>query len=155
MRVYEAKLVYSLVSLGDNICLNTPAAIADYLRSAFEENPMQEALYCIYLDRKNHPLGRHMITLGTATSTLATPREVFRCAILAGATALVVAHRSVRKCDRQRSQCGIRRLTAHHSAEQATTGRRHHRPTLRLSQRCEVSHQAIASIAEAFRRFFG
>ena len=70
MRVYEAKLVYSLVSLGDTICLNTPAAIADYLRSAFEENPMQEALYCIYLDRKNHPLGRHMITLGTATSTL-------------------------------------------------------------------------------------
>ena len=92
MRVYEAKLVYSLVSLGDEIHLNAPAAIAAYLRSAFEENPMQEAFYCVYLDRKNHPLARHMITLGTATSTLATPREVFRGAILAGATALVVAH---------------------------------------------------------------
>jgi DNA repair protein RadC len=33
-----------------------------------------------------------MITLGTATSTVAAPREVFRGAILAGATALVVAH---------------------------------------------------------------
>lgn len=33
-----------------------------------------------------------MITLGTATSTLAAPREVFRRAILAGATALVIAH---------------------------------------------------------------
>ena len=92
MRVYEAKLVYSLVSLGDNICLNTPAATADYLRSAFEENPMQEAFYCIYLDRKNHPLGRHMITLGTATSTLVAPREVFRGAILVSASALIVAH---------------------------------------------------------------
>ncbi len=92
MRIYEAKLVYSLVSLGDNICLNTPAAIADYLRSAFEENPMQEAFYCIYLDRKNHPLGRHMITLGTVNSTVVAPREVFRGAILASASALVVAH---------------------------------------------------------------
>lgn len=45
-----------------------------------------------YLDRKNHPLGRHLITLGTLTSTLVTPREVFRGAILAGAAALIVAH---------------------------------------------------------------
>ena len=92
MRVYEAKLVYSLVSLGDEIRLNTPASIADYLRSAFEENPMQEAFYCVYLDRKNHPLGRHLITLGTVDSTLVSPREVFRGAILASASALIVAH---------------------------------------------------------------
>jgi DNA repair protein RadC len=92
MRVYEAKLVYSLVSLGDDIRLNTPNQIATYLRSAFEENPMQEAFYCVYLDRKNHPLGRHLITLGTVDSTLVAPREVFRGAILASASALVVAH---------------------------------------------------------------
>jgi len=36
MRVYDAKIVYSLVSLGDDVRLNTPAAIADYLRSAFD-----------------------------------------------------------------------------------------------------------------------
>jgi DNA repair protein RadC len=92
MRVYEAKMIYSLVSLGDEIQLNQPTKVADYLRSAFEENPMQEAFYCVYLDRKNHPLGRHLITLGTATSTLVSPKEVFRGAILSGATALVVAH---------------------------------------------------------------
>jgi len=92
MRVYEAKIVYSLISLGEEIRLDRPQKIVDYLRSAFEENPVQEAFYCVYLDRKNHPLGRHLISLGTATSTLATPREVFRGAILAGATALIVAH---------------------------------------------------------------
>ena len=63
MRVYEAKMVYSLVSLGDEVQLKTPTKIADYLRSAFEENPMQEAFYCVHLDGKNHPLG--LITLGT------------------------------------------------------------------------------------------
>lgn len=92
MRVYEAKLVYSLVSLGEDIRLNTPKQVATYLRPAFEENPMQEAFYCVYLDRKNHPLGRHLITLGTVDSTLVAPREVFRGAILASASALVVAH---------------------------------------------------------------
>src|SRR3954466_815583 len=92
MRVFEAKIVYSLVSLGDEVQLNQADKIADYLRSAFNENPMQEAFYCIYLDRKNHPLGRHLITLGTATGTLVSPREVFRGAILANAVGLCVAH---------------------------------------------------------------
>lgn len=53
---------------------------------------MQEAFYAVYLDRKNHPIGRHLITLGTVDSTLVAPREVFRGAILASASALVVAH---------------------------------------------------------------
>jgi DNA repair protein RadC len=64
MRVYEAKIVYSLVSLGEEVRLDRPEKVADYLRSAFEENPMQEAFYCVYLDRKNHPIGRHLVTLG-------------------------------------------------------------------------------------------
>ncbi len=73
MRVYEAKIVYSLVSLGEEVRLDRPEMVADYLRSAFDECPMQEAFYCVYLDRKNHPIGRHLVTLGTATSTLVAP----------------------------------------------------------------------------------
>jgi DNA repair protein RadC len=92
MRVFEAKLVYSLISLGEEVQLDTPSKVADYLRSAFDENPLQEAFYCVYLDRKNHPLGRQLITLGTATSTLVSPKEVFRGAIVAGAVAIIVAH---------------------------------------------------------------
>ena len=92
MRVFECKLTYSLVSLGEEVQLNRPDKVADYLRSAFDENPMQEAFYCVYLDRKNHPLGRHLITLGTADSTLVSCREVFRGAIIAGCCALIVAH---------------------------------------------------------------
>jgi DNA repair proteins len=89
MRVFECKLSYSLVSLGEEVQLNRPEKVADYLRSAFEENPLQEAFYCVYLDRKNHPLGRHLITLGTVDSTLVSCREVFRGAIIAGCSALV------------------------------------------------------------------
>ena len=92
MRVYECKLTYSLVSLGEVIRLDRPEKVAEYLQSAFDENPMQEAFYCVYLDRKNHPIGRHLVTLGTVDGTLAAPREVFRGAIVAGASAMIVAH---------------------------------------------------------------
>lgn len=92
MRVYKAKKVYSIVSPGEEVQLDRASKVADYLRSAFEENPMQEAFYCVYLDRKNRPTGRHMVTLATATPTLVTPREVFRGAIAAGAVAMIVAH---------------------------------------------------------------
>lgn len=92
MRVFECKLSYSLVSLGEEVQLNRPEKVADYLRSAFDDNPVQEAFYCVYLDRKNHPLGRHLITLGTVDSTLVSCREVFRGAIVASACALIVAH---------------------------------------------------------------
>jgi DNA repair protein RadC len=92
MRVYEAKIIYSLVSLGESIALDTPEKVTRYLQSAFDENPMQETFYAVYLDRKNHPIGRHLITIGTLTSTLVGMREVFRGAILAGAAAMVVSH---------------------------------------------------------------
>ena len=92
MRVYEARIVYNLVSLGEEVTLDNADKVADYLRSAFDENPAQEAFYAVYLDRKNHPIGRHLITLGTATSSLAHPREVFKGAILANAVAIIVSH---------------------------------------------------------------
>src|SRR5215212_6964193 len=48
--------------------------------------------YVILLNRKNRPLGRIAITSGTATAALAHPREVFRPAIIGGATAIICAH---------------------------------------------------------------
>lgn len=92
MRVYEAKISYSLVALGDEIKLDRPEKVVDYLRSAYEENPLQESFYVIFLNRKNVPISRMLVSLGTATSALAAPREVFRGAILAGATAILVSH---------------------------------------------------------------
>lgn len=92
MRVYEAKISYTMVSPGENVQLNKPSAVSEYLKSAFEHNPVQEQFYAIFLNSKNRPLGRYLVSIGTASSTLANPREVFRGAILANASAIVVAH---------------------------------------------------------------
>jgi DNA repair protein RadC len=92
MRVYEASLTYNLISLGNDEKIDKPEKAVEYLRSAFESNPMQESLWVILLDRKNIAIGRVMVTLGTLTCSLAHPREVFKPAILASAAAIVVAH---------------------------------------------------------------
>ena len=92
MRIYEASIAYNLVQLGDVSVLNTADQIADYMRDAYEKTPLQESFWVICLDRKNKPISRTMVTLGTLTSTLAHPREVFKIAILASAAAIVVSH---------------------------------------------------------------
>ena len=78
--------------LGDVQVLTTPDKIAEYLRDGYAKNPCQEGLWVVCLDRKNKPISRTMVTLGTLTSALAHPREVFKIAILASAAAIVVSH---------------------------------------------------------------
>jgi len=92
MRIYEASIAYSIVQLGDVTALNAPEKIAEYLRDAYAKNPCQESLWVVCLDRKNKPISRTMVTLGTLTCALAHPREVFKIAILASAAAIVVSH---------------------------------------------------------------
>jgi DNA repair protein RadC len=51
-----------------------------------------EKFWVLCLNRKNRLLKQVEITSGTATSSLAHPREVFRAAIRHGATAVVCVH---------------------------------------------------------------
>jgi DNA repair protein RadC len=92
MRVFEGKIQFNLVHLGEVEKINTPDQAAAYLQSAIDTHPVQEGFYVILLDRKNHPLGRVLVTLGTLTSSLVHPREVFRPAILASAASVILAH---------------------------------------------------------------
>ena len=92
MRVWEAKLQYSLLALGDPRCIESPQDAVDYLADAFDEDPTVEWFFVVLLDRKNHPIGRKAVSMGTATSALVHAREVFNAAIVASATGIVVGH---------------------------------------------------------------
>ncbi|MEM1280774.1 MAG: DNA repair protein RadC [Cyanobacteria bacterium P01_H01_bin.152] len=52
----------------------------------------QERFAVIFLDIKHRILGTRVVTIGTATETLAHPREIFREVIRHGATRAIVAH---------------------------------------------------------------
>jgi DNA repair protein RadC len=93
MRVYEAILKYHVAENNlPSAIVDTPAKAAAYLRSAMETHPVQEGFYVILLTRRNRALGRHLVSLGTLTSALASPREVFRAAILGNAAACLCGH---------------------------------------------------------------
>ncbi|CEJ43036.1 RadC family protein [Umezakia ovalisporum] len=52
----------------------------------------QERFAVLLLDVKNRLLGTQVITIGTATETLASPRDIFREVIRQGATRAIIAH---------------------------------------------------------------
>jgi len=52
----------------------------------------QERFAVLLLDVKNKLIGTQVITIGTATETLAPPREIFREVLRQGATKVIVAH---------------------------------------------------------------
>lgn len=92
MKIYDVKLVFSLVHEDAAKAVNRPDLIVEYMQGAFDERPEQEQFWVILLNRKNYPKGRHLVTIGTATAALAHPREVFRAAIVGSATAIVCVH---------------------------------------------------------------
>jgi DNA repair protein RadC len=70
--------------------LNTPEAAAPFLEDM--RDLAQEAFCVLTLNTKNRVIKRHLISLGTLSSTLVHPREVFRPAITDGAASILVAH---------------------------------------------------------------
>jgi DNA repair protein RadC len=52
----------------------------------------QERFAIVLLDSKNQLLGTKVITIGTATETLAHPRDIFREVLRQGATRVIIAH---------------------------------------------------------------
>ncbi|MEM6452622.1 MAG: DNA repair protein RadC [Cyanobacteria bacterium P01_D01_bin.105] len=58
----------------------------------------QERFAVILLDVRHRMIGHKVITIGSATETLAHPRDIFREAIKRGATRIIVAHNHPSGC---------------------------------------------------------
>lgn len=71
--------------------LNRPEFIAEHMRPIASGLEV-EKFWVACLNRKNRLIKQVEVTSGTATSSLAHPREVFRAAIRHGATAVVCIH---------------------------------------------------------------
>lgn len=71
--------------------IDSPVAAAATLSHELMWQP-QERFAVILLDVKNRLLGTQVLTIGTATETLAHPGEIFREVIRQGATKVIVAH---------------------------------------------------------------
>lgn len=75
----------------ENTIVDDPAIAAAALSHELMWQP-QERFAVLMLDVKHRLLGTRVITIGTATETLAHPRDIFREVLKHGATRLIVAH---------------------------------------------------------------
>ncbi|MGL5510229.1 MAG: RadC family protein [Microcoleaceae cyanobacterium] len=83
-RVFQSKPI-------DACLVDTPKAAAQVLAADLMWQS-QERFAVLLLNVKNRLISRQVITIGTATETLAHPREIFREVIRQGAARLIVAH---------------------------------------------------------------
>lgn len=96
----KATTILAAIELGKRVFQSRPPelAILDSPQSAVNALShdlmwqSQERFAVLLLDVKNRLISQKVITIGTATETLAHPREIFREVIRQGATRLIIAH---------------------------------------------------------------
>ena len=66
-------------------------AVYDAFRAHFESMD-REVFLSVLLDGRNQLMGFNLVAVGTLTSALVHPREVFKPAILANAAAIILVH---------------------------------------------------------------
>lgn len=65
--------------------------VVTFLRSVLKDNS-REQLIALYLDGAHNVACYSIVSIGTANQAPVSPREIFQRAVLAGATALILAH---------------------------------------------------------------
>ena len=68
-----------------------PDDVAEFVRSILTDNS-REHFVALYLDGAHQVASYSIVSMGTANSAVAHPREVFQRAILAGAVSIIIAH---------------------------------------------------------------
>lgn len=76
---------------GEQTIIDNPALAAAVLSADLMWQPT-ERFAVLLLDVRHRLLASHVVTVGTATETLAHPREIFREAVRRNASRLIIAH---------------------------------------------------------------
>lgn len=71
--------------------MDAPEKVADFLRDEVRDHEV-EHFHALLLNTRRRLIRREVVTKGTIDSTIVHPREVFRTAIAANASAIIVAH---------------------------------------------------------------
>jgi DNA repair protein RadC len=94
MILYEASLQYKTIETPatPSTCTSGPQAAANALTDAFAQNPYQETVWILLLNRQQKLMARCKIFTGSQTQCLLNPAEIFHILILGRATSFILAH---------------------------------------------------------------
>jgi len=88
--ILELKTELAVREKADGTLINTPESAAPFLEDM--RHLAQEVFVTLTLNTKNRVIRRHLISLGTVSSTLVHPREVFFPAIRDHASSVIICH---------------------------------------------------------------
>jgi len=88
--IREVNVHYRMTEHRGN-AMTEPDQVAQFFRTVTVDNS-REHFAALYLDGASHVVCYSIISIGTANSTLVSPREVFQRAVLVGAVSVLVAH---------------------------------------------------------------
>lgn len=71
--------------------VNGPKEVANFIRGIIQDNT-REHFVAVFLDGAHQVSSFAIVSVGTANTAFACPREVFQLAVLSGACAVVVGH---------------------------------------------------------------
>ncbi len=79
---------------GDVPRLDDPKKVTEFAADVLKELEIsdRERMYSIFMDSNLQVIGIHEVTVGSVNASMAPPKELFRAAILANASAIVVVH---------------------------------------------------------------
>jgi len=81
----------SVKMTGKKSVIKSPADMADMFKS-YLDGADREHFVIAMLDRKGNILGLNTVSIGSISSSIVHPREVFKPAIVIGASSIVLAH---------------------------------------------------------------
>lgn len=81
----------SVKMAGKKSAIKSPADMADMFKS-YLDGADREHFVIAMLDRKGNILGLNTVSIGSISSSIVHPREVFKPAIVIGASSIVLAH---------------------------------------------------------------
>ena len=94
---YKAVALRECIPTADTI--DTPDKAAEYWWINVPGNPYfkseVESMICLFINVRRKCLGHTLVTTGTLDTMFCTPREIFRCAIIANAAAILLLDVSV------------------------------------------------------------
>lgn len=70
--------------------IKNPGDVVRLLRDLEELD--REQVVALYVNVKNQPIGKHVVSIGTLNASFAGPREVYKAGILATAYAVILVH---------------------------------------------------------------
>ena len=86
-----SKRITKRISEKDMISCTSPETIINYFNDYFK-NKKQEEFICIYLDNKKKYISKKKLFVGTISSSIVHPREIFKEAYLLSASFIICIH---------------------------------------------------------------